>query len=61
MASGRSLTADAIVHHSGHDSNFAFLSKPYSLAALARKIRSILDSEHPEPAEAPSLPQGARK
>jgi two-component system, cell cycle sensor histidine kinase and response regulator CckA len=36
-------TADAIVHQGGHDSNFAFLSKPFSLPALTRKIRSILD------------------
>jgi hypothetical protein len=41
-------TADAIVHHGGHDSNFAFLSKPYSLPALTRKIRSILDGEQKE-------------
>lgn len=38
-------TADAIVHHGGHDANFAFLSKPFSLPAIARKIRSILDAE----------------
>jgi two-component system, cell cycle sensor histidine kinase and response regulator CckA len=54
-------TADAIVHHGGHDSNFAFLSKPFSLPALARKIRSILDAEQPQPTQAPSLHQGARK
>jgi len=54
-------TADAIVHHGGHDSNFAFLSKPFSLPALARKIRSILDAEQPQSTQAPSLPQGARK
>ena len=38
-------TADTIVHHGGHDPNFAFLSKPFALAALARKIRAVLDSE----------------
>jgi len=38
-------TADAIVHHGGQGPNFAFLSKPFSLSALARKIRSVLD-EH---------------
>jgi two-component system cell cycle sensor histidine kinase/response regulator CckA len=54
-------TADAIVHHGGHGSNFAFLSKPFSLPALARKIRSILDAEQPQPTQAPSLHQGARK
>jgi two-component system, cell cycle sensor histidine kinase and response regulator CckA len=36
-------TADAIVHHGGQGPNFAFLSKPFSLSALARKIRSVLD------------------
>jgi len=38
-------TADTIVHHGGHDPNFAFLSKPFALGALARKIRSVIDSE----------------
>jgi len=38
-------TADTIVHHGGHDPSFAFLTKPFSLPTLARKIRSILDSE----------------
>jgi PAS domain S-box-containing protein len=54
-------TADSIVHHRGHDPNFAFLSKPFSLPALARKIRSILDAEQPQPTQAPSLTQVARK
>jgi PAS domain S-box-containing protein len=40
-------TADAIVHHGGHASNFAFLSKPFSLPTLARKVRSILDADQP--------------
>ena len=40
-------TADTIVHHGGHDPNFAFLSKPFALATLARKIRSILDAGSP--------------
>jgi two-component system, cell cycle sensor histidine kinase and response regulator CckA len=35
---------DAMIHHGGHDPNFAFLSKPFSLAVLAKTIRSILDS-----------------
>jgi len=39
-------TADAIVHQVGHDPTFAFLSKPFELPALTRKIRSILDAEH---------------
>ena len=44
-------TADAIVHHGGHAANFAFLSKPFSLSALARKIRAVLDSEHSDQAQ----------
>jgi PAS domain S-box-containing protein len=54
-------TADAIVHHAGHDPNFAFLSKPFSLPTLARKIRSILDTEQTRPVQSPSLSKGARK
>ena len=38
-------TADTIVHHGGHDPNFAFLSKPFGLATLAKKIRAVLDAE----------------
>jgi PAS domain S-box-containing protein len=40
-------TADAIVHHGGHGDDFAFLSKPYSLRDLARKVRAVLDSGQP--------------
>lgn len=40
-------TADAIVHHGGHGSDFAFLSKPYSLSNLARKVRAVLDNGQP--------------
>jgi DNA-binding NtrC family response regulator len=36
-------TADALVHGYLHRNNFAFLSKPFSLNTLARKIRTILD------------------
>jgi len=54
-------TADAIVHHGGHDYNFAFLSKPFSLPTLTRKIRSILDAEQPQPAKKPTLSKSARK
>ena len=36
-------TADVLVHGDLHRSDFAFLSKPFSLNTLARKIRSILD------------------
>ena len=37
-------TADALVHGDLHRTDFAFLSKPFSLNTLARKIRSILDA-----------------
>ncbi|HKW63440.1 MAG TPA: PAS domain S-box protein [Candidatus Acidoferrum sp.] len=54
-------TADAIVHHGGHGSNFAFLSKPFSLPALARKVRSILDADPPNPGAEVSLVPGSQK
>lgn len=54
-------TADAIVHHGGHDPNFAFLSKPFSLPTLARKIRSILDTSRPRGAGAVPLSASAPK
>ena len=55
-------TADAIVHHGGHGSNFAFLSKPFSLPVLARKIRSILDADQPNSGAAEvSLSPGTQK
>jgi DNA-binding NtrC family response regulator len=38
-------TADAIVHHGGHGSDFVFLSKPFSLNTLGRKVRAALDAE----------------
>jgi two-component system cell cycle sensor histidine kinase/response regulator CckA len=53
-------TADAIVHLGGHDPNFAFLSKPFSLPALARKIRSILDAKQ-TPREAAPLSRSVQK
>jgi two-component system cell cycle sensor histidine kinase/response regulator CckA len=37
-------TADALVHGDLHRADFAFLSKPFSLNTLARKIRTILDA-----------------
>jgi len=54
-------TADAIVHHGGHDPNFAFLSKPFSLPTLARKIRSILDAERAHPNQSAPLSKSAQK
>jgi PAS domain S-box-containing protein len=53
-------TADAIVHHGGHDPNFAFLSKPFSLPALARKVRSILDEQAHPNAAAPLSPSAKK-
>jgi two-component system cell cycle sensor histidine kinase/response regulator CckA len=37
-------TADALVHGDMHRTDFAFLSKPFSLNTLARKIRTTLDA-----------------
>jgi PAS domain S-box-containing protein len=48
-------TADTIVHHVGPGSNSAFLSKPFSLPVLARKIRAILDSPQPVESQDSSL------
>jgi len=36
-------TEDAIVHHGVLEPGIAFLQKPYTTAALARKVRSVLD------------------
>jgi len=38
-------TADAIVHHGARSADFVFLSKPFSLNTLGRKVRSALDAE----------------
>ncbi len=38
-------TADAIVHHGARNSDFVFLSKPFSLNTLGRKVRAALDTE----------------
>jgi hypothetical protein len=38
-------TADAIVHHGARNADFIFLSKPFSLNTLGRKVRSALDAE----------------
>jgi two-component system cell cycle sensor histidine kinase/response regulator CckA len=37
-------TADALVHGDMHRTDFAFLSKPFSLNVLAQKIRTLLDT-----------------
>jgi hypothetical protein len=38
-------TADAIVHHGARNADFIFLSKPFSLNTLGRKVRATLDTE----------------
>ena len=38
-------TADAIVHHGARSANFVFLSKPFSLSTLCRKVRQALDAD----------------
>jgi len=38
-------TADAIVHHGARNADFVFLSKPFSLNTLGRKVRFALDAE----------------
>ena len=38
-------TADAIVHHGARNADFIFLSKPFSLNTLGRKVRAALDTE----------------
>ena len=38
-------TEDVIVHHGVIDSNLNFIGKPYSLQALAGKIREVVERE----------------
>jgi PAS domain S-box-containing protein len=52
-------TADAMVHHGGHAVDFAFLSKPFSLSTLAKKIRFVLDAKPKEPASKVTVTRGS--
>jgi two-component system cell cycle sensor histidine kinase/response regulator CckA len=54
-------TADAIVHHGGHAADFAFLSKPFSLSTLAKKIRSVLDARPTESASKVTVTRGSAR
>jgi two-component system, cell cycle sensor histidine kinase and response regulator CckA len=38
-------SADAIVHHGARNSDINFLSEPFSLNTLGRKVRSVRDAE----------------
>jgi FixJ family two-component response regulator len=40
-------TDNAIVHHGQLDPGTVLLQKPFSPAALARKVREVLDSRRP--------------
>jgi DNA-binding NtrC family response regulator len=38
-------TRNAIVHNGVVDNNVSFLAKPFSIDALARKVRDVLDAK----------------
>lgn len=54
-------TADAMVHHGGHAADFAFLSKPFSLSTLAKKIRSVLDTKPKESTSIVTVTKGSSR
>jgi len=46
-------TDNAIVHHGVLEEGIAFLSKPFELETLARKVREVLDCGESLPTTAP--------
>jgi two-component system, cell cycle sensor histidine kinase and response regulator CckA len=42
-------TEDVILHHGVLDGDMNFISKPYTMAALANKVREVLDGPEPVP------------